>query len=127
MPKIYNPESVGTPPTYSHGIEVPSTGRVLYISGQVGMSGGSVVAGGIVEQTRTVFANLKAVLNDAGMDYSNIVKTTSFLTHPADFADFAKTRGEILGDLKPASTLVFISQLVHRDMLVEVEAVAVAE
>lgn len=125
--KIHNPPELGSPPTYSNGIEVPATARTLYIAGQVGWDKDyKAVPGGIVAQTQAAFANLRAVLKSAGMDLSNVVKTTVFLVNPDDYAAFAKTRTEILGNVKPASTLVFIKQLVKPDLLVEVEAVAVA-
>lgn len=127
MTKTYNPAAVGTPAAYSHGIEVPSSARTLYIAGQIGTQDGKVVEGGIEAQTRAAFANLKAVLNDAGMDYANIVKTTVFLTSPDHYAEFGKVRSEMFGDVKPASTLVYISGLVLPELLVEIEAVAVAE
>ncbi|MGE5146408.1 MAG: RidA family protein [Candidatus Eiseniibacteriota bacterium] len=128
MTKIHNPAALGSPPTYSNGIEVPSTARTLYIAGQVGWDKDyKAVPGGIVEQTRAAFANLHAVLKSAGMDYGNIVKTTVFLVNPDDFPAFGKTRSEILGAVKPASTLVFIKQLIKPELLVEVEAVAVAD
>ncbi len=60
------------------------------------------------------------------MGLEDIVKLTIFMTNPDDFAEFSKTRIGIMGDNKPASTLVFISQLVMPELLVEIEAVAIA-
>jgi enamine deaminase RidA (YjgF/YER057c/UK114 family) len=125
--KIHNPTALGTPAAYSHGIEVPSSARTLYIAGQIGMKDGKVVAGGIAGQTRQAFENLEAILAAAGMKLSNIVKTTVFLTDPANYGEFGKVRTEMLGATKPASTLVYISGLVMPELLVEVEAIAVAE
>lgn len=128
MKKIHNPSELATPPTYSHGVEVASGARTLYIAGQVGWTKeGVVVGGGIAEQTKAAFANLQAVLKSAQMDLANVVKTTVFLVDPEDFSGFAKARSEVLGDVKPASTLVFIKQLVRPELLVEIEAIAVAD
>ena len=126
MKKIHNPASLGTPPTYSHGIEAAAGARTLYIAGQVGWDKDGVPVSGIAAQTKLAFANLKAILNEAGMDLSNIVKTTVFLIEPSDLAEFAKTRSAILGDVKPASTLVYVKQLIKPELLVEIEAIAIA-
>ncbi len=126
MSKIHNPDALGTPAAYSHAIEV-SGGRTVYVAGQIGTKDGKVVEGGITEQTQAAFDNIEAILKDAGMDFSNIVKTTVFLTNPDDYAAFGKVRTERLGPTKPASTLVYISGLVLPELVVEIEAVAVAE
>jgi 2-iminobutanoate/2-iminopropanoate deaminase len=126
--KIHNPAELGSPPSYSHGIEVPASARTLYVAGQVGWDKDyNVVPGGIAEQTRAALTNLRAVLNAAGMDFTNLVKTTVFMVNIDDYPDFAKVRTEFFGDVKPASTLVVIKQLLKAELLVEIEAVAVAE
>ena len=127
MTKIHNPASLGTPAAYSHAIEAPSSARTLYIAGQIGTKDGKVVEGGIVEQAQAVFDNLEAILKDAGMDFSNVIKTTVFMTNPEQYADFGKVRSERLGPTKPASTLVYISGLVIPELLIEIEAIAVAD
>ena len=128
MTKIHNPPELGTPPTYSYGIEVPAGARTLYIAGQVGWDKDfNTVPGGIVEQTRTALANLRAILNSAGMDFTNLVKTTVYIVDIDDYPDFAKTRSEFFSDVKPASTMVVVKQLVKPELLVEIEGVAVAE
>lgn len=127
MTTVHNPPALGVPPSYSHGIEVAAGARTLYTAGQVGWDANGKIEQGIAAQTKQAFANLRTILQDAGMDYANIVKTTIFMTNPDDYAEYAKTRSSILGDVKPASTLVFINQLVNPELLVEIEAVAVAE
>src|SRR5690242_21722059 len=69
---------------YSQAVRV---GDMLFASGQVGLdpATGQVVAGGIVEQTRRAFENIKAVLAAAGSDLSQVVKTTVFLKNMGDF------------------------------------------
>lgn len=127
MPTVHNPPALGVPPSYSHGIEVAATGRTLFTAGQVGWDANGNIESGIAAQTRLAFANLRTVLQGAGMDYGNIVKMTVFMTDLDDYPEYAKTRSGILGEVKPASTLVIVKQLVNRELLVEIEAVAVAE
>ena len=128
MKTIRNPEALGSPATYSNGIEVSAKARTLYVAGQVAWDkNGVIVPGGIVEQTKAAFANIELILKSAGMSLSDVVKTTIFLVNPDDFSGFASTRSGILKDVKPASTLVYIKQLIRPELLVEIEAVAVAE
>jgi enamine deaminase RidA (YjgF/YER057c/UK114 family) len=125
MIKIRNPAQLPTPTSYSHGIEVPGGSRTLYVAGQVGWNKDGAAAPGIVAQTTQAFENLRAILGEAGMDFENIVKTTVFLVNPEDFVEFARIRSSFLGAQKPASTLVFIKQLIQPNLLVEIEAVAI--
>ena len=63
-------------------------GDLLFTSGQVALdpATGALVAGGIREQTKRVLDNLAAVLDEAGLDMANVVKTTVFLKNMGDFA-----------------------------------------
>ena len=70
---------------YSQAVRV---GDLLFTSGQVALdpATGALVAGGIREQTKRVLDNLAAVLEEAGLDMANVVKTTVFLKNMSDFA-----------------------------------------
>lgn len=127
MAKLHNPEQLLCAPSYSQAVEVAPGARTLYVAGQVGMDSKGAAAAGVTEQTRLALANVRVVLKAAGMDFKNLVKTTVFMVNPDDYAEFAKTRAEVFGEVRPASTLVFIKQLLKPEFLVEIEAVAVAE
>lgn len=75
------PKAVGP---YSQAVEINGT---LYISGQLPMNPltGKIVDGGIKEQTRQVMENISALLNEAGYDFSNVVKSTCLLTTMDNF------------------------------------------
>lgn len=124
MITIRNPPDRPSPESYHHGIEVSGPVRTLYIAGQIGVLPDGTVPDGIEAQTRAAYGNLKAVLDAAGMGFEDLVKTTIFLTDPADRAGFAAVRGEAMGGRKTASTLVYISGLVLPELRVEVEAIA---
>lgn len=126
MTIIHNPPELAARPTYNHAIEVPAGARTLYIAGQVGWDADCNIEEGITAQTRKAFANLRAVLQSAGMDFENIVKTTIYLTDSAYIPDYTKVRSEMLGRNKPASTLVVIKDLARPGLLVEIDATAVA-
>ena len=65
-------------------------GEFVFCSGQIPLvpETGLMVTGGIEEQARQMFANIKAVLNAAGLDFGNVVKTTVFMTDLTQFAVF---------------------------------------
>jgi enamine deaminase RidA (YjgF/YER057c/UK114 family) len=124
---IRNPSDRPVPETYHHGVEVGGSVRTLYIAGQIGLKPDGSIPEGIVAQTQVVYDNMKAVLDAAGMDFADIVKTTAFLTNPADRAGFAEVRARFFAGAKNASTLVYISGLARPELLVEVEAIAVKQ
>jgi len=123
--KRHNPESVAPPfGTYSHGIEVPPNARWLYVSGQVGVQPDGSMADGIEAQVEQAYRNLLGVLQAAGMGAEDIVRLNQFLVRSGDVAALREGRGRVLGDVRPASTLVVIPALASPDWLVEIEAVA---
>ena len=86
MKKIINPKNVHRRPNYNQGILVDG-GKLLFIAGQtaVDAKGNFVGKGDIEAQARQVYENMKAVLDDAGGSFDDIVKTTIYITdikHP---------------------------------------------
>jgi 2-iminobutanoate/2-iminopropanoate deaminase len=109
---------------YSQAVRV---GDLLFASGQVGLdpATGQIVDGGIVEQTKRVFENIKAVLGAAGTDLSQVVKTTVFLKNMSDFAAMNEIYAKFLapsGVVPPARSTVAVAGL-PKDALVEVEVI----
>jgi len=109
---------------YSQAVRV---GDMLFASGQVGLdpSTGQIVEGGIVEQTKRVFENIKAVLAADGADLAQVVKTTVFLKNMSDFAAMNEIYAKYLapsGTVPPARSTVAVAGL-PKDALVEVEVI----
>jgi 2-iminobutanoate/2-iminopropanoate deaminase len=109
---------------YSQAVRV---GDMLFASGQVGLdpATGQIVDGGIVEQTKRVFENIKAVLAAAGADLTQVVKTTVFLKNMSDFAAMNEIYATYLapvGTVPPARSTVAVAGL-PKDALVEVEVI----
>jgi endoribonuclease L-PSP, putative len=96
----------------------------LFASGQIPLSPetGAVVSGGIKEQAGQVMKNIEAVLKAAGSDFSQVVKTTCFLTSMDDFAAFNEVYSQYFTG-KPARSCVAVSAL-PRGVSVEVEVIA---
>jgi 2-iminobutanoate/2-iminopropanoate deaminase len=123
--KIHYPSTIADPAgTYSHGVEVPPNARWLYIAGQVGMRKDGTVPPTVEEQTEIAWQNIVAILADAGMQVTDLVKITQFLVTLEDFQKYAATRSKFLGTHRPASTGLVVKSLVRANWLVEVEAVA---
>lgn len=96
----------------------------LYSSGQIPLTAeGKLVEGDIEAQTRQVFANLRAVLAEAGTDLSRVVKTTVFVKDLNDFARLNAVYAEAFGAHKPARSTVEVARL-PRDVQVEIEVIA---
>jgi 2-iminobutanoate/2-iminopropanoate deaminase len=127
MITVRNPNGRPAPETYHYGIEVSGSVRTLYVAGQIGLCADGTIPAGIAAQAEAVFANMKAVLDEAGMTFADVVKTTVFLTSPADRAAFSEIRARYFQGAKPTSTLVYVAGLARPEFVVEVEAVAVAD
>ena len=123
--KCSNPATVHAPlGLYSHTVWVPSGTELLFLSGQLGVRPDGSTPATIAEQADQVFANIVALLAAHGLDASNIVKLTTFMVAGHDGDAVRAARLKHLGSHRPASTAVFVSQLVDPAWFVEVEAVA---
>lgn len=101
------------------------SGDMLYASGQIPIdpSTGELVAGDIAEQTHRALKNVGAVLNAAKLDYSDVVKTTVYLTDLNDFAAVNKIYGEYFKQPYPARSCVQVAGL-PKNAAVEIEVTA---
>lgn len=125
MLRHLNPEGIAAPGPYSHGVEASSIQRMLFVSGQVGVRPDGSLAEGISEQTSVAAKNLTAVLADAGMTTSDVVKFTIFLTDESLLEGFMEAGAALLPTPPPATTLVYVKALAAPALLVEIEAIAV--
>jgi enamine deaminase RidA (YjgF/YER057c/UK114 family) len=114
----------------NHGIEVTGGERVLYLSGQTSCDpeGSPVHAGDLAAQFGLAWSNIKDALAEAGMAPGNIVRLNMYTT---DVPGFMAAAGELMpimaGDgCKPVSTLLGVAALFHPDIMIELEATAVA-
>jgi 2-iminobutanoate/2-iminopropanoate deaminase len=131
MPRVKT--SVATPLApaaigpYSQAVRV---GDLVFTSGQVALdpATGALVAGSIREQTERVFANLSAVLEEAGLGFAHVVKATVYLKSMTDFAAMNEVYAKYLapeGVAAPARTTVEVARL-PKDALVEIDLIAVS-
>ena len=111
----------------SHYTDAVLAGKTLYISGCVAFDpeGQVVGRGDVAEQARQALANLGQVLAAAGATPADVVKVTVYLRNVDDRPQVNPLRQAFFGAHRPASTLVEVSALVHPDLLIEIDAVAV--
>ncbi len=104
-----------------------AVGSLLFLSGQIPLgSDGTVVAGGIEEQTTTVLDNMRALLAEAGADLSKVAKTTIYLADMADFAVVNRIYATYFSEPFPARATVQVTRL-PRDVRVEIDAIVVLD
>lgn len=113
------PKAIGP---YSQAIMI---GDLLFASGQIAIepAKGELLEGGIEAQAKQVMENIKNLLTAAGMDFSNVVKTTIFLTDLNNFALVNDIYGSYFSEEPPARSCVEVSHL-PKGALIEIEVIA---
>lgn len=127
MKKVISSENAPKPiGPYSHANMVPATGNFLFVSGQVAKDAktGELILSDIQSETRKVMENVKAILTDAGMDFSNVVKTTIFMKDMNSFAAMNEIYGSFFEGNYPARETVQVVRL-PLDVNVEISVIAV--
>jgi enamine deaminase RidA (YjgF/YER057c/UK114 family) len=124
MNRFTNPDTVHKPlGKYSHVAGVPSNSEWLVISGQVGSDREGNIPASIKEQSEQAFRNVLACLEANGMDKTDIVKFTVYLTDARFVGEYRAARSKMIGDdILPASTLLIVAGLAAPEILVEIEA-----
>jgi len=121
MEKIQTSNAPSAIGPYSQAIKV---GNFIYTSGQIALTpNGEFLGGDVTAQTKQVCENLKAVLEEAGVNLKDVVKTTIFLANMDDFNDLNIVYAEYFSH-KPARSTVAVKTL-PKNALVEIECVAI--
>jgi len=110
---------------YTHGLEIRSGGRLLFISGQIPELSDGTVPRDFEGQCRAVWGNILAVLARADMTVAHLVKVTTYLTAQDQADANGQIRREFLGAHRPALTVVVV-QTLERQWMLEIEAIAAA-
>ncbi len=123
MKKVHSdkaPKAIGP---YSQAILVNG---MLYTSGQIPLNlEGNIVGDNIKGQTEQVMKNLKAVLEEAGTNFENTIKTTCFLSDMSNFVGFNEVYSKYFTS-NPARSCVAVKEL-PKQVLVEVEVIALVK
>ncbi|WP_329199661.1 MULTISPECIES: RidA family protein [unclassified Streptomyces] len=126
LTRITAPEGVAPSPQYSHVVR--GTGTFVAVSGQCAFDekGEVVGVGDAAAQARQVFENLRRCLEAAGAGFEDVVKLTYFVTDLAHLPALREARAAVIpADRLPASSAFQVAALVHPELLMEVEALAI--
>lgn len=122
-----NPPNIAPPfGQYAHGIVAPAGAQILVTSGQLGLGADGVTPGGVTEQAEICFANISAILSEAGAGPEHVIRLNAYVTRRGDFPAYMAVRDQWLSGVaqKPASTLMIVTGFTRPEFLVEVEATA---
>jgi 2-iminobutanoate/2-iminopropanoate deaminase len=114
-----SPTAVGP---YNHAVRI---GDLLFCAGQIPIDpkDGNLIAGDIKAQTERVLENVKAILDDQGLTFANVVKSTVFLTNLGDFAGMNEIYAKYFASDFPARSTIQVAAL-PKGASVEIEVVA---
>ena len=120
-----NPATIRKPfARYSHGLLVPPGATMLFASGQLGVGPDDHVPADVEAQCVLCFENIRAILADAGMDFSDVVRFSGFVTDRSSFPIYGGVRSRYVSGDAFASTLVVVSGFTRPEFKVEAEITA---
>lgn len=106
---------------YSRAVQVDNT---LYISATAASGDHGIVGDDFYTQTKYILEKLRAVLNEAGFEYGDVVQSKLYLTDISKWEDAGRAHGEVFGEIRPTLSLVHVLPFLDPNMLVEIELVA---
>lgn len=123
--RAHTPAGIRPPfANYSHAVEVPPGARLLFASGQLGITPGDTVPEDVGEQADLCFAAIRAILDSAGMTPADVVRINAFVTGREHLPAYMAARDRFVAEPPPASTLMIVSGFAREIFKVEVEIVA---
>lgn len=110
---------------YSRAVRV---GNTIEVAGTTSMDGDVLIGkGDVYAQTRYIFIKIEKALNEAGAKLTDVVRTRMYITDIAKWKEAGKAHGEFFKEIKPAATMVEVSNLIDSDLLIEIEVTAIIE
>jgi len=107
---------------YSRAVRV---GDLIEISGTIAIQDGELVgSGNAYEQTRCILEKIRKTLNEAGATLEDVVRTRMYVTDIRLWQEVGRAHGEFFANIRPATSMVEVSQLIEPGYLVEIEATA---
>jgi len=121
MQAIYTenaPKPIGP---YSQAVKYEN---LIFLSGQIAIDPktNELIGKDVAEQTKVIMENIKAILEEAGLNFNHVIRTTIYLKDLNDFAKVNEVYGQYFTEHKPARSTVEVSRL-PKDALVEIEMI----
>lgn len=119
------PDGVRKPfAAYSHAVEVAAGARLVFCSGQLGISPDDAVPEAAEAQAELCFAAIGTILAAAGMTLRNVVRINAYVTGREHMKPYMAVRDRLFPAPSPASTLMIVGGFTREEFKVEVEVVA---
>ena len=112
---------------YSNGVEVPAGQRIIFCSGQLGITADGTIPPTAAEQAALCFDNIAAILAEAGLGLEHIVRVNAYVTGREHLKPYMEARNARFSSPLPASTLMVVSGFARPEFFVEVEAIAAGQ
>lgn len=109
---------------YSRAVRL---GNLIEVSGTTAVGDDRIIGEDVYTQANYILQKIKTALEQAGGRMEDVVRTRIYVTDISQWEAVAKAHREHFGTIKPATSMVEVSGLIHPDMLVEIEATAVVE
>ena len=120
-----NPSSIHPPfARYAHGVVVEAGARMVFCSGQLGIGPDATIPVDVEAQAALCFEAIAAILGEAGMGLSDLVRINAYVTGREHLAGYMVARDRAVTAPPPASTLMIVSGFARPEFLVEIEAIA---
>ncbi|MET6998206.1 RidA family protein [Chitinophaga defluvii] len=108
---------------YSRAVRI---GNVIEVSGTVSADGDKIIGeGNAYEQTKYILAKIEAALVTAGASLHDVIRTRMFVTDISRWEEIGRAHGEFFMSIKPATSMLQVSQLIDPRYLIEIEATAI--
>lgn len=130
MMRRLSPDSVWQVPSsfqkiYAHAIEISAPGKLLLISGQIGIAPDGALPDLFEQQCKQAMSNVEALLTAADMATGDILRVTYYVTDPKNLAALSDIRQDRWGSTEPpAVTTLVVAALARPELLIEIEATA---
>jgi 2-iminobutanoate/2-iminopropanoate deaminase len=125
MHKPLSPTTLHPPfSAYSNGVEVPAGQRLVFCSGQLGITKAGEIPEDAGAQAALCFDNIAAILAEAGLGLDHVVRINAFVTGREHLRPYMEARNKRFGHPLPASTLMVVAGFARPEFFVEIEVIA---
>lgn len=108
---------------YSRAVKV---GNVVEVAGTTAVDGETLIGeGDVYLQTKFILQKIETALKEAGASLEDVVRTRMYITDISLWEEAGKAHGEVFQHIRPAATMVQVSQLIDSRLLIEIEATAI--
>src|SRR5437660_366141 len=108
--------------SYSRAVRV---GNIVEVAGTTASDGENIIGKGkLYEQTKFILQKIEITLQEAGASMNHVTRTRMFVTDISKWEEAGKAHHEFFKNIKPVTTMVEVSKLIHPDLLIEIEATA---